>query len=195
MTHLSREDLYSLEEYSQIRPEFRAKVMEHKKNRRLPIGENATLYFEDSLTMKYQIQEMLRIEKIFESEGITEELDAYNPLIPDGHNWKATFMMEYPDIGERKAALAQLIGIEDKTWVRVGDFDKVYAIADEDLERDSEEKTSSVHFMRFELSNEMIAAAKSGAAISAGIDHPNYHLSVDPVPDNIRASLVDDLDS
>ncbi len=195
MTHLSREDLYSLEEYSQIRPEFRARVMEHKKNRRLQIGENATLYFEDSLTMKYQIQEMLRIEKIFESEGITEELDAYNPLIPDGHNWKATFMMEYPDIEERKAALAQLIGIEDKTWVRVGDFDKVYAIADEDLERDSEEKTSSVHFMRFELSDEMIAAAKNGAAISAGIDHPNYNLSVDPVPDNIRASLVDDLDS
>jgi hypothetical protein len=195
MSHLSRDDLYSLEEYSQIRPEFRAKVMEHKKNRRLQIGENATLYFEDALTMKYQIQEMLRIEKIFESEGITEELDAYNPLIPDGHNWKATFMMEYPDIEERKAALAQLVGIEDKTWVRVGDFEKVYAIADEDLERDSEEKTSSVHFMRFELSDAMIAAAKSGAAISAGIDHPHYNQSVDPVPDNIRASLVDDLDS
>ena len=195
MSHLSREDLYSLEEYSQIRPEFRAKVMEHKKNRRLQIGENATLYFEDALTMKYQIQEMLRIEKIFESEGITEELDAYNPLIPDGHNWKATFMMEYPDIEERKVALAQLIGIEDKTWVRVEGFDNVYAIADEDLERDSEEKTSSVHFMRFELSGEMIAAAKGGAAISAGIDHPNYNQSVDPVPDNIRASLVDDLDS
>ena len=195
MSHLSRDDLYSLEEYSQIRPEFRAKVMEHKKNRRLQIGENATLYFEDALTMKYQIQEMLRIEKIFESEGITEELDAYNPLIPDGHNWKATFMMEYPDIEERKAALAQLVGIEDKTWVRVGDFEKVYAIADEDLERDSEEKTSSVHFMRFELSDAMIAAAKSGAAISAGIDHPHYYQSIDPVPDNIRASLVDDLDS
>ena len=195
MSHLSRDDLYSLEEYSQIRQEFRAKVMEHKKNRRPQIGENATLYFEDALTMKYQIQEMLRIEKIFESEGITEELDAYNPLIPDGHNWKATFMMEYPDIEERKAALAQLVGIEDKTWVRVGDFEKVYAIADEDLERDSEEKTSSVHFMRFELSDAMIAAAKSGAAISAGIDHPNYNQSVDPVPDNIRASLVDDLDS
>ena len=195
MSHLSREDLYSLEEDSEIRPEFRAKVMEHKKSRRLEIGENATLYFEDSLTMQYQIQEMLRIEKIFESEGISEELDAYNPLIPDGHNWKATFMMEYPDIEERKAALAQLIGIEDKTWVRVEGFDKVYAIADEDLERDSEEKTSSVHFMRFELSDEMISAAKGGAAISAGIDHANYNQSVDPVPDNIRASLVDDLDS
>jgi len=195
MSHLSREDLYSLEEYSEIRPEFRAKVMEHKKSRRLEIGENATLYFEDELTMKYQIQEMLRIEKIFESEGINEELEAYNPLIPDGTNWKATFMMEYPDIGERKAALAQLIGIEDKTWVQVEGFDKVYAIADEDLERDSEEKTSSVHFMRFELTGEMTAAAKGGAAISAGIDHPNYNQSVDPIPDNIRASLVNDLDS
>ena len=195
MSHLSREDLYSLEEYSQIRPDFRARVMAHKKNRRLPIGENATLYFEDALTMQYQIQEMLRIEKIFEREGIMEELDAYNPLIPDGHNWKATFMMEYPDIVERKAALAQLVGIEDKTWVRVEGFDKVYAIADEDLERDSEEKTSSVHFMRFELTGEMISAAKSGAAISAGIDHPNYNMSVDPIPDNIRDSLVNDLDS
>ena len=195
MSHLSREDLYSLEEYSEIRPEFRAKVMEHKKSRRLEIGENATLYFEDELTMKYQIQEMLRIEKIFESEGINEELEAYNPLIPDGTNWKATFMMEYPDIEERKAALAQLIGIEDKTWVQVEGFDKVYAIADEDLERDSEEKTSSVHFMRFELTGEMTAAAKGGAAISAGIDHPNYNQSVDPIPDNIRASLVNDLDS
>jgi hypothetical protein len=195
MSHLSREDLYSLEEYSEIRPEFRAKVMEHKKSRRLEIGENATLYFEDELTMKYQIQEMLRIEKIFDSEGINEELEAYNPLIPDGTNWKATFMMEYPDIGERKAALAQLIGIEDKTWVQVEGFDKVYAIADEDLERDSEEKTSSVHFMRFELTGEMIAAAKGGAAISAGIDHPNYNQSVDPIPDNIRSSLVNDLDS
>ncbi|MEJ2308527.1 MAG: DUF3501 family protein [Gammaproteobacteria bacterium] len=195
MSHLSREDLYSLEEYSQIRPDFRARVMAHKKNRRLPIGENATLYFEDALTMQYQIQEMLRIEKIFESEGIREELDAYNPLIPDGHNWKATFMMEYPDIEERKAALAQLVGIEDKTWVCVEGFDRVYAIADEDLERDTEEKTSSVHFMRFELTGEMIAAAKGGAAISAGIDHPNYNISVDPIPDNIRDSLVNDLDS
>lgn len=195
MSHLSREDLYSLEEYSQIRPDFRARVMEHKKSRRLQIGENATLYFEDELTMKYQIQEMLRIEKIFESEGINEELDAYNPLIPDGTNWKATFMMEYTDVAERKVALAQLIGIEDKTWVCVEGFDKVYAIADEDLERDSEEKTSSVHFMRFELTGEMIAAAKGGAVLSAGIDHPNYNQSVDPIPDNIRASLVNDLDS
>jgi hypothetical protein len=195
MSHLSREDLYSLEEYSQIRPDFRARVMAHKKNRRLPIGENAMLYFEDALTMQYQIQEMLRIEKIFESEGIREELDAYNPLIPDGHNWKATFMMEYPDIEERKVALARLVGIEDKTWVCVEGFDRVYAIADEDLERDTEEKTSSVHFMRFELTGEMIAAAKGGAAISAGIDHPNYNMSVDPIPDNIRNSLVNDLDS
>jgi hypothetical protein len=150
------------------------------------------LYFEDRLTMQYQVQEMLRIEKIFEEEGINEELDAYNPLIPDGSNLKCTFMIEYDDVAERKTELAKLIGIEDKVWIQVDGHDKVFAIADEDLERDTEEKTSSVHFMRFEFSSEMVAAAKSGANISMGIDHENYQKSLNPVPANIRDALVAD---
>ncbi len=193
MTHLSHEDLYSLEEYARIRPEFRAKVIEHKKQRRLPIGPNAALYFEDELTMQYQIQEMLRIEKIFEPDGIQDELDVYNPLIPDGMNWKATFMMEYDKVDERKAALSQLVGIESNIWMQVEGFDKVRPIANEDLERSTEEKTSSVHFLRFELSEEMITALKGGAKLSAGIDHSNYDIRVDEVPAAIRASLVGDL--
>jgi hypothetical protein len=193
MNKLSRKDLYSLEEYAQLRKDFRARVMEHKKGRQLPIGPNATLYFEDALTMQYQIQEMLRIERIFEAEGIQEELDAYNPLIPDGSNWKATFMMEYPDPEERREQLAGLIGIEDKVWVQVADFARVYAIADEDLEREDAEKTSSVHFLRFELSPEMIGAVRAGAAVSAGIEHPNYTYSVDPISGNLRDSLAADL--
>jgi hypothetical protein len=193
MNKLSRENLYSLEEYAKLRKDFRARVMEHKKNRQLPIGPNATLYFEDALTMQYQVQEMLRIERIFEAEGIQEELDAYNPLIPDGSNWKATFMMEYPEPEERRQRLAGLIGIEDKVWVQVADFSRVYAIADEDLEREDAEKTSSVHFLRFELSPEMAQAARAGAAISAGIEHPNYTYSVDPVAGNLRDSLAADL--
>ncbi len=193
MAKLTREDLYSLEEYSQVRAEFRARVMAHKKNRKLPIGPNATLYFEDSLTMKYQIQEMLRIERVFEANGIQEELDAYNPLIPDGSNWKATFMMEYPEVEERRRELARLIGIEDKVWVQVADFDRVYAIADEDMEREDQEKTSSVHFLRFELTAEMSAAVKSGAAIDAGIAHPNYDYTAAPVPAEVRDSLAADL--
>jgi hypothetical protein len=193
MNKLARTDLFSLEQYAEKRKNFRAEVLEHKKNRAVRIGQNATLYFEDRLTMQYQIQEMLRIEKIFEAEGIQEELDAYNPLIPDGSNWKATFMMEYDDVDERRVQLARLVGIEDKTWVRVEGFDKVYAIANEDLERTTDEKTSSVHFMRFELTDAMIAAIGSGAALSAGIDHDNYTDEVNPLPDNIRASLVADL--
>ena len=193
MNHLNREDLYSLEQYAEKRKEFRASVLAHKKNRAVHIGPNATLYFEDRLTMQYQIQEMLRIEKIFEADGIQEELDAYNPLIPDGSNWKATFMMEYGDVEVRKVELARLGGIEDKTWVQVDGFDKVYAIANEDLERTSEEKTSAVHFMRFELSNDMCTAVKSGAQISAGIEHANYNHVQSPVADNIRASLAEDL--
>jgi hypothetical protein len=193
MNKLARTDLFSLEQYAEKRKTFRAEVLEHKKNRAVRIGPNATLYFEDRLTMQYQIQEMLRIEKIFEADGIQEELDAYNPLIPDGSNWKATFMMEYDDVDERRVQLARLVGIEDKTWVRVEGFDKVYAIANEDLERTTDEKTSSVHFMRFELSDAMIAAINSGAALSAGIDHENYTDEVNPLPDNIRASLVADL--
>lgn len=194
MEKLSREDLYTLEKYAEVRPEFRAQVMAHKKHRKLPIGPNATLYFEDRLTMQYQIQEMLRVERIFEATGIQEELDAYNPLIPDGSNWKATFMMEYSDADERRRQLAQLIGIEDKVWVQVADFDRVYAIADEDLEREDHEKTSSVHFLRFELTPEMVTAVKAGSAVSAGIEHDNYQHAAEPVPAEVRDSLAQDLD-
>ena len=193
MSKLRREDLYSLEKYAQVRAEFRAGVMAHKKERRLPIGPHATLYFEDSLTIQYQVQEMLRIERIFEPEGIQEELDAYNPLIPDGSNWKATFMMEYPDEQERRRALAGLVGIEDKVWVQVVGFDRVYAVADEDLERANEDKTSSVHFLRFELTPEMVGGVKGGAPVSAGIDHPRYGFAAEPIPGPIRDSLAGDL--
>ena len=189
---LTHEDLFSLEKYARVRQEFRARVIAHKKNRRLPIGAHATLYFEDALTMQYQVQEMLRLERMFEPELIQEELDVYNPLIPDGHNWKATFMVEYGDEAERRAALAKLIGIEKKVWVQVDGCDKVYPIANEDLERETEDKTSAVHFMRFELAPPMIAAAKAGAALRAGIDHDLYRESV-TVPEAVRDSLVADL--
>ncbi|HNQ58430.1 MAG: DUF3501 family protein [Burkholderiales bacterium] len=189
---LTHDKLFSLEHYARVRPEFRARVIAHKKNRRLPIGAHATLYFEDALTMQYQVQEMLRLERMFEPELIQEELDVYNPLIPDGHNWKATFMVEYGDEAERRAALAKLIGIEKKVWVQVDGCDKVYPIANEDLERETEDKTSAVHFMRFELAPPMIAAAKAGAALRAGIDHDLYRESV-TVPEAVRASLVADL--
>ncbi len=192
MSKLTHEDLYSLEEYSRIRPEFRARVMAHKKERRLPIGEHAALYFEDALTMQYQIQEMLRIERIFEAEGIQDELDVYNPLIPDGQNWKATFMMEYADVDERRKALGQLVGVEKALWVQVDGFGKVRPIANEDLDRTNEEKTASVHFVRFELTPEMIAAAKSGAEIRAGITHPAYE-AVATIEEPVRRSLVGDL--
>ena len=191
---LTRDDLWSLEEYAQRRNDFRAEVMTHKKSRQVAIGPNTTLYFEDRMIMQYQVQEMLRIERIFEAEGIQEELDAYNPLIPDGSNWKATFMVEFPDVDERKVALAKLIGIEKKVWVRVGNRDKVRPIANEDLERETEEKTSSVHFLRFELTPEMVAAAKAGEPIAIGIDHENYNYSIDALPENIRQSLAGDLD-
>ena len=194
MQKLTRNDLYSLEKYSTVRSEFRDKVLEHKRDRRIELGTNAALYFEDRLTMQYQIQEMLRIERIFEAEGINDELEAYNPLIPDGTNWKATFMVEFPDAEERRAMLGQLVDIENKVFVRVGEFDKVYAIADEDLERADETKTSAVHFMRFELPAEQVEALKGGAALAAGIDHPNYQVEISPVADNIRNSLLGDLD-
>lgn len=192
MSKLTHSDLYSLEEYSRARPEFRAKVMEHKKNRRVAIGEHAAMYFEDALTMQYQVQEMLRIERIFEADGIQEELDVYNPLIPDGTNWKATFMLEYPDEAERKEALARLHGVEKTLYIQVNGFDNVYPIANEDLDRETEEKTASVHFVRFELSPEMIAAVKQGATLRAGIDHPAYSEEVE-VPDEVRESLAGDL--
>lgn len=193
MPILTRADLYSLEKYAEIRPEFRANVIAHKKNRRVPLGEHAALYFEDALTMQYQVQEMLRIERIFEAKGIQEELDVYNPLIPDGNNWKATFMIEYDDEAERRDALAKLVGVENAIWMRVEGFDKVRPISNEDLDRSSDDKTASVHFMRFELTPEMVAAAKGGAAIAAGIDHPNLNVSLDPLPEPLRASLVADL--
>ncbi len=193
--NLTREDLYSLEKYNEMRTDFRTKIMAHKKNRQVPIGPNARLYFEDEMTMRYQIQEMLRAEKIFDAEGIQEELDAYNPLIPDGSNWKATLMLEFPDVEERIVWLGKLLGVDQKTWVQVEGFDKVYPITNEDLvERETEDKTSSVHFMRFELNDEMVAAAKSGSAISTGIDHEHYNYSVAPVADNIRGSLAGDLE-
>ncbi len=193
MSKLSHEDLYGLEEYARIRPEFRAKVMQHKTNRRVPIGNHATLYFEDALTMQYQVQEMLRIERIFEPEGIQEELDVYNPLIPDGNNWKATFMVEYEDETERKQALSRLIGIERSLWVQVDGFDKVYPIANEDLDRETEDKTSSVHFVRFELSPEMVTAAKSGSSVRMGIEHDAYNHYVEDIPTEVKQSLIADL--
>jgi hypothetical protein len=192
MEKLTPQNLYSLEEYARVRSDFRAEVMAHKKNRRLQLGDHAALYFEDRLTMQYQVQEMLRIERIFEPEGIADELNAYNPLIPDGNNWKATFMLEYADENERRQALAKLIGIERALWVQVEGFDKVHPVANEDLERETEEKTSSVHFLRFELSPAMSAAVKDGAKIHAGIDHPAYRAECE-IPPEVRDSLAADL--
>ena len=194
MQKLSRADLFSLEQYAETRDAFRARVLAHKRSRRLPIGPNTMLYFEDHLTIHYQVQEMLRTERIFEAHGIEEELAAYNPLIPDGRNWKATFMVEFEDVEERRRRLAELIGIEDSVWLRVAGHDAVRPVADEDLPRDTEDKTSSVHFLRFELSAAMAASLKSGAGLAAGIDHPKYTHAVDPVAADIRASLAADLD-
>jgi uncharacterized protein DUF3501 len=194
MLKLTRDDLYSLEKYAEIRNEFRVKVMEHKKNRQLAIGPNVTLYFEDRLVMQYQVQEMLRAEKIFEAEGIEEELETYNALIPDGSNWKATFMIEFSDETERREALTKMIGIEEQVWMKVDGFDEIVPISDEDLERDNEKKTSAVHFMRFELSPEMVTALKQARRLSAGIHHPAYTHSIDSVPQHIRDSLISDLD-
>jgi hypothetical protein len=194
MKKLTREDLYSLEKYAEIRPAFRTRVIEHKKNRNVPIGPHATLYFEDRQTIQYQIQEMLRIERIFEAEGIQEELDVYNPLIPDGTNLKATFMIEYEDPEVRKQALAKMKGIERSVQIKIDGFDPATPIANEDLERETDEKTSSVHFLRFEFTPDMIAAAKEGAAISMAIDHPAYRYQTEALPEAKHASLVKDLD-
>lgn len=194
MQKLRREDLYSLEEYAAARADFRRRVMEHKRQRQVAVGPHATLYFEDRLTVHYQVQEMLRVERIFEPQGIADELDAYNPLIPDGRNLKATFMLEYEDPAERRRALARLIGIEDAVWVQVEGFDRVYAIADEDLERETQDKTSSVHFVRFELGDAMAKALKGGAGLAVGIEHENYRHRVDSVPQAVRAALAADLD-
>jgi len=195
MTVLTRADLWSLEEYAEERPNFRAQVIEHKKSRQLPLGENARLYFEDALTIKYQIQEMLRIERVFEAAGIEEELEAYNPLIPDGSNWKATFMLEFADPEERAKRLAELVGIEDKVYLQVEGCDRLHPICDEDLDRATEDKTSSVHFMRFELTPSMVAAMAAGAALHAGIDHPGYPIEPFEVEPAIRDSLASDLES
>lgn len=192
---LSRDDLWSLEQYSELRKDFRAEVMAHKVDRQLGIGPNLTLYFEDALTMKYQVQEMLRVERIFEVGGIEEELSAYNPLIPDGSNWKATMMIEFTDVDERRVALEKMLGIEDRVWVQVADFDRVYAIADEDMDRATETKTSAVHFMRFQFTEPMIKSIHAGASISAGSDHAEYAYAVEPLPANIRSALAADLSS
>jgi hypothetical protein len=186
-------DLYPLETYARLRPEFRARVIEHKAHRRLALGPHVTLAFEDRLTMHYQVQEMLRAERIFEPEDIRAELDAYNPLIPDGTNWKATLLIEYPDEEQRRAALVRLKGLEDRVWVRVGTGEPVYGIADEDLDRANETKTSAVHFLRFELPPAVIEALKHGAGVAAGVDHPEMSIQLDAVPEPIRESLVADL--
>ncbi len=171
---LTRDSLFNLETYASLRPAFRAKVMAHKKLRLVELGAHATIHFEDALTMQYQVQEMLRLERIFEPERIQEELDVYNPLVPDGSNWKATLMFEYPDAAERSLALGRLVGVETAAYVQVGDFARVAPFANEDLDRTTSSKTSAVHFLRFELAPEMVAAAKSGAAVRVGIDHPHY---------------------
>lgn len=193
MTPLQRNELYSLEDYAIVRPEFRKKVMAHKQNRRVEIGPNATIYFEDRLTIQYQVQEMLRIERIFEPDAIEEELAAYNPLIPDGSNWKATFMLEYEDEQERRRALAILPGIEKRVWIKIGEHAPLYPIANEDMEREIEEKTAAVHFLRFEFTPEMKIALKEGEPVSIGIDHPKYNHTVAAIEQQTKDSLNRDL--
>jgi hypothetical protein len=192
MPRIERGSLLSLEAYARERHAFRARVIEHKKRRTVHAGEHVTLIFEDELTVRYQIQEMLRVERIFEEDGIRHELEAYNPLVPDGSNLKATMMIEYPDAAERQRALARLKGIEDRTWVQVAGGERVYAIADEDLERENDEKTSAVHFLRFELDDRMRQALHRGAGLTVGIDHPQYQASVE-APPPVRDALAADL--
>ncbi len=193
MPQIARESLLGLEAYARERKASRAKVMEHKKVRKVHIGPNVTLQFEDELTIRYQVQEMLRIERIFEDEGIQGELDAYNPLVPDGGNWKATMLIEYPDVAERQRMLAKLKGVEDRVWVRVEGCERVFAIADEDLDRENDEKTSAVHFVRFELTDEMRRALKYGVGLAMGIDHDAYREEIAEVGPATRASLAGDL--
>jgi hypothetical protein len=193
MQKLAPKDLLSLERYSRERQDFRTRVMAHKRNRQVTVGPNTLWLFEDRLTVQYQVQEMLRTERIFEAEGIAEELGAYNPLIPDGSNWKVTFLIEYPDPEVRRVQLERLKGIEDRCWVQVEGFDRVFAIADEDMERENDVKTSAVHFLRFELGSAMAAKLKGGAGLSLGIDHPNYQYQISPAADHVRTALVADL--
>ncbi|MDH3450854.1 MAG: DUF3501 family protein [Gammaproteobacteria bacterium] len=194
MHKLTREDLYTLEDYADTRADMRARVMAHKNNRRVELGQHISLLFEDRFTMHYQIQEMLRAERIFEAAGIQEELDAYNPLIPDGSNWKATMMIQYADVEQRRQALAELIDLEQAVWVKIGAHERVRPICDEDLERTTEEKTSSVHFLRFELDAEMIADLKAGTSMAVGVDHPYYRYEIDPLPAQTTQALLADLD-
>jgi hypothetical protein len=189
---IKRESLMSLETYARERANFRAKVLEHKRKRTVHLGGHLTLHFEDELTIRYQVQEMLRIERIFEDEGIQGELDAYNPLIPDGSNWKATMLIEYPDVEERRRMLGVLKGIERRVWVQVEGAERVFAIADEDLERETEEKTASVHFLRFELSAAMRERVRRGAGVTVGVDHPQYRASAELAPE-VRSALAADL--
>ncbi len=191
---LDRSKIWNLEDYATKRSAFRAEVIAHKKVRRISLGPHATLVFEDFTTMKYQVQEMLRVERIFEADAINDEIASYNPLIPDGNNWNATFMIEYEDVAERRVALAQLIGVEHRVWVKIADHAPQFALANEDLPRSNDEKTAAVHFLRFDLPPAQVAAAKSGAAIAIGIDHPALPYRVDPLPDAVRASLAGDLD-
>ena len=190
---LTRADLMSLEQYAMARVEFRAKVLQHKQHRSLRVGPHLNWCFEDRLTVHYQIQEMLRAERIFEADGIHEELEAYNPLIPDGANWKVTLLIEFPVVEERRVQLAALKGIEDRCWVQVAGSERVFAIADEDLERENEEKTSAVHFLRFELTPAMIAQVRAGAALGVGVDHPNYRHELQPLPPASHEALSADL--
>jgi hypothetical protein len=194
MPKIERDSLMTLETYARERNAFRARVMAHKKDRTVHLGENVTLIFEDELTMRYQVQEMLRAERIFEEEGIQDELEVYNSLIPDGRNFKATLMIEYPDVAERRERLAVLKAVEDHVWIQVKGCARVYAIADEDLERETEEKTSAVHFLRLEISDEMANALKSGAGLAMGVEHPAYTAALDPVPENVRNALLNDLE-
>src|SRR5262245_8545143 len=193
MAQITRDGLLTLEAYAKARPEFRARVMAHKRPRTVALGEHLTLIFEDELTIRYQIQEMLRAERIFEEDGIQSELDAYNPLIPDGANWKATMLIEYPDETERREMLARLIGIEDRVWVQVAGHARVHAVADEDMERENESKTSAVHFLRFELGAPAVRALKEGAGLAIGVDHPLYSTTIAAVSPETRASLAEDL--
>jgi hypothetical protein len=194
MKKLARRDLMSLEQYATDRARLRSEVIAHKQLRNVHVGPNMTWCFEDYTTIRYQILEMLRAERIFESEGIQGELEAYNPLIPDGSNWKVTLLLEFPDPDVRRTALEKLIGVEDRCWIRVSEMQRVFAVADEDMERENDEKTSAVHFLRFELSPSMVDAMKSGASLCIGVDHDDYRHSLSPLPDPVRDALSRDLD-
>ena len=190
---LERKDLWSLEQYAEKREAFRAEVLAHKQNRRVLVGQHILLVFEDDKTIRYQIQEMLRIEKVFEAAGIEEELEAYNPLIPDGDNWKCSMLIQYPEVEERRLRLAELLDVENRVWVQAGETEKLFALADEDLERANGDKTSAVHFLRFQLEAAQVSAVKAGATVTFGIDHKNYQEEDVLVSENVRASLAADL--